>query len=280
MDAFPSSRFSELYLPLLTAALAPMPSGPRWLTVLSAPALLSRLTQICVSLVANAARFNLTAITDPPAVVEKHILDSLLLLPHLEEGVFPGKGVFPGNALSPGHISHEAPSLPSTVLDIGSGAGFPALPLASALSDFGFTVTALDSTAKKIRHIRETADQIDISPALITVTGRAETLAHSPLRETFALVTARAVAPLPILVELAAAFVTPGGYFAAMKGHASEEVKDARRAAEKLGFAPCRLVEYALPCGDSRSLALYQKIRPTPGLYPRPYAKITAKPLA
>ena len=180
------------------------------------------------------------------------------------------------------------------VIDIGAGAGFPSLPLGSILCDRGYKFLAVDSTAKKVRHIAETAERIGISRSFQAISARAEDLAHgnmgaksekaanaahNKLRESFGIATARAVAALPVLVELCGAFVEVGGYFASMKGKSDEEIAAAAGGAKKMGFEPCKKIEYCLPCGDTRSIALYRKIRRTEIIYPRPFAKITAKPL-
>lgn len=287
-------NFSGLYLPLLSSALRDAPNGDAWIKILSDQTVVARLHGVCDSLLDNAKRFNLTAITEPSAVVEKHVIDSLLPLVYLEEatGVF-----FEAAALE---VGKYAPSrnisrkISPRLIDVGSGAGFPSLPLGAVLCDRGFKILAVDATAKKTRHIAETAEKIGVSGSFQTVAARAEELAHgnfgaksekaanashNKLRESFGIATARAVAALPTLIELCGAFVEVGGYFVAMKGKCDEEIALAAPGAEKMGFAPCQKIEYRLPCGDARSIALYRKIRPTEIVYPRPFAKITAKPL-
>ena len=136
----------------------------------------------------------------------------------------------------------------------------------------------MDSTAKKIGHIKDTAVKLGLH-GVTAEAARAENLAFGRLRESFDIVTARAVSALPVLVELAAPFVKVGGIFAAMKGNSDEEVAAAARAAEILGFGAPEIIKYALPSGDTRSLVIYRKVRRTENKYPRQYAKITAKPL-
>lgn len=273
MSEFNKEYFVELYLPLLESALKNAPDGDTWYGILSAETVMTRLHIICDSLLDNAKRFNLTAITEPRAVVEKHILDSLLPLVYLEHAT----GCVLGGEYSAGeNISRK---ITPRVIDIGSGAGFPSLPLGSVLCDRGFKILAVDSTAKKVRHIEETAGKADITGAFQTTAARGEDLAHTKLRESFGIATARAVAALPILVELCGALVEVGGYFVSLKGKCDEEISQAAEGAKKMGFSPCIKLEYSLPCGDSRSIALYQKIRRTELIYPRPFAKITAKPL-
>lgn len=283
MSDFTKEHFTALYLPLLESALKDAPDDGTWREILAAEAVVTKLHLVCDSLLDNAKRFNLTAITEPAAVVEKHIIDSLLPLVYLERET----GCILGGKDISGKITHR-------IIDIGSGAGFPSLPLGSVLCDRGFKILAVDSTAKKVRHIGETAEKIGITGSFQAISARAEDLAHgnlgaksekaanaahNKLRESFGIATARAVASLPVLVELCGAFVEVGGYFASMKGKSDEEIADAARGAEKMGFSPCRKIEYSLPCGDVRSIALYRKIRRTEIIYPRPFAKITAKPL-
>ncbi len=283
MSEFSREQVTELYEPLMDAALKDAPSGDVWRGIFTASEVQDRLHGVCDSLIDNGKRFNLTAILEPAAVVEKHIVDSLLPLVYLEDAT--------GCILGREDISRK---ITPRVIDIGAGAGFPSLPLGSILCDRGFKFLAVDSTAKKVRHISETAERIGISRSFQAISARAEDLshgnygaksekaanaAHNKLRESFGIATARAVAALPVLVELCGAFVEVGGYFASMKGKSDEEIADAAGGAKKMGFEPCRKIEYCLPCGDVRSIALYRKIRRTEIVYPRPFAKITAKPL-
>ena len=206
-------------------------------------------------------KFNLTAITEHTAVVERHILDSLIPFARLHEM----------------GLLHDG----DTVCDIGAGAGFPTLPAAAASNDGAlpdFTVHSVDSTAKKIGHIKDTAEKLGLTNVTGTA-GRAEELARGKMRESFSIVTARAVSAMPVLIELAAPFVKVGGIFAAMKAHADEEVTAAAGGAEKLGFSKAETYEYTLPSGDVRSLVIYRKVKATPDAYPRQYSKITSKPL-
>ena len=212
-------------------------------------------------LIDASAHFNLTAITEPSAVVRLHLIDVLI----------PARMLSERGGISEG----------TRLLDIGSGAGFPALPIAAA-SAAGvlprITVTAIDRTAKKIGYIRNTASALGLD-SVCAVTARAEEAAHGELRESFDIVTARAVSAMPVLIEIAAPFVVSGGIFAAMKGHSDGEVQDAARGATVLGLSPAEMAEYRLPSGEGRSLVIYGKEHPTPQEYPRAYAKIISSPL-
>ncbi|MCI9450440.1 MAG: 16S rRNA (guanine(527)-N(7))-methyltransferase RsmG [Clostridiales bacterium] len=222
---------------------------------------------IYASLIEASAHFNLTAITEPSAVTERHIVDSLIPLKlMIEHGLISPNGEY-------------------TLTDIGAGAGFPSLPLAAACTAAEkvgglpqLQIHAVDSTAKKIKYISNTAVKLGIKNISATV-GRAEVLAHTKLRENCDIVTARAVSAMPTLIELAAPFVKVGGVFAAMKSHADDEVKAAAGAAAKLGLSEAQIIRYSLPSGDERSLVLYRKIKKTPTEYPRIYSKITKEPL-
>ena len=225
-------------------------------------AVMHRLHTICEMLVENNRKYNLTAIVEPEAVVEKHILDSLLPL-----GILVQKGILT-DSLAP------AAGGMLRLIDIGAGAGFPSLPFAAVMPSDSTRILAVDSTAKKVRHIAETAQAAGIGH-IASEAGRAEELALGRLRESFGIATARAVADLRILVELTAPFVAVGGYVAALKGsRAEEELAGAEKIAGVLGLGEPDVVEYTLPCGDGRALVLYKKEGKTPVGYPRAYGKI------
>ncbi len=216
-----------------------------------------RLHAVCCELAENNAKFNLTAIKDDEGVISKHVADCVACAEHLRTLV----------------------PLSGRILDVGSGAGFPSLPLAIMLD--GATVTALDSTAKKTAYIAATSEKIGLSN-MHTLTGRAEDFAHDPdYREQFGIVTARAVSRLNVLLEITAPFVKLGGYVVAMKGAmADEEAAEAASAAKKLGLAPAKTVSYILPkMEDNRAFVIYKKIEQTATKFPRQYAKITKSPL-
>ncbi len=247
-------QFSSLYMP--HAALLP--------EVCRLPEAMARLHTICEMLVENNKKYNLTAITDPEGVVEKHIVDSLLPLSLLAE-----KGI-----LTPALCLPDGKNL--RLIDIGAGAGFPSLPFAAVMPGETTRILAVDATAKKVRHITETAQAAGIGH-IAAEAGRAEELAAGKLRESFAIATARAVAELRILVELTAPFAAVGGYVIALKGsRGAEEIPAAEKIAKVLGLGAPEVVEYTLPSGDGRTLVIYKKERKTPEGYPRPYAKIKA----
>ena len=197
---------------------------------------------------------NLTAITDEEDAARLHTADSLFAAREIER-LSDGKDV--------------------TLIDVGSGGGFPALPVATALPNV--RVTALDSTAKKCEFIAATAEKCGV--ALETLPERAEE-ASERYRESFDFATARAVARLNILMELCVPFVKVGGYFVAMKGSAAdEEMREAERAASTLGVEFSDRADYEIAHGGQRSIIIYKKTSPTPKEYPRRYAQIKKKPL-
>lgn len=214
-----------------------------------------RMGAIVEQLLIDNEKFNLTAITDPAEIFHKHILDSVLCAAALPD--VAGK----------------------SLLDVGSGAGFPSLPIAAAWPDL--RVTAMDATAKKCMHMNDTAAAAQISN-FVAVSGRAEEFSRTKLyREQFDFVTARAVARLPILAELCLPFVRVGGCFIAMKGKtAPEELEDSIHGLQKLGGKVEDSRKYFVPGDENpRYLLTIRKISPTPAAYPRQYAQMAKKPL-
>ncbi len=222
-------------------------------------ALAHTLAVVAECLIKGNAKFNLTAITDPDAIVEKHLIDSLT---------------------AADKIAEMADSAPLSLLDVGSGAGFPSLPIAAALPHL--SVTALDSTAKKCVYMNETAAAAKIAN-FKAVSGRAEELAArgAPMRASFDFVTARAVANLPVLCELCLPFLKTGGIFLALKGeNAAAEIHAAAGALKKLGASLLAQEEYRIPSDSApRYLVTIAKTGATPPAYPRPYTQISKKTL-
>lgn len=198
-------------------------------------------------------KMNLTAITDPEGVTVKHFFDSLLFLKAVE---------LPEGA---------------SLIDVGTGAGFPGIPLAIARPDIKLTL--LDSLNKRLVFLaevcRELGIQADIRHARAEEGGR-----QKELREQFDFATARAVAGMNVLSEYCVPFVKPGGAFVAMKGpDGEEEAKQAARAIGVLGGKTEKLAQFALPDGSHRCIVVVRKVRETPDTYPRHGSKISKKPL-
>lgn len=194
---------------------------------------------------------NLTRITEPSDLAVKHFEDSWTLIPLIDE-----------------RLEDEKLSL----LDIGSGAGFPGIPL--ALARPALDVTLLESIEKKARFLEGVKDEVGLD--LTVLNGRAEVLAHDPLyRESFDLVTARAVASLDILIELALPFVKKGGYFIAMRGQ-EEEIPG---GVETLGATLTEIRPLTLPGDLTRTLYVFLKVSGTPDHLPRSMKKMKRRPL-
>lgn len=183
--------------------------------------------------------FNLTAVTEPELAWHKHILDSLSLLP-----CFAAR-----------------PDLRS-VVDVGSGGGLPALPLAIALPDHNFTL--LESIGKKARFLAEVSAELGLKNVCVVET-RAELYGQAEGRERFDIATSRAVSRLPVLLELTLPLVRVGGQKLALKGEQAElEVAEAKRALELLGGAVSGLRRTR-----TGTIVTIDKLRATPAKYPR-----------
>lgn len=191
---------------------------------------------------------NLTAITDDREIAVKHFLDSV-----------QGEKFLPENAV---------------VLDVGSGAGFPAVPLKIIRPDLKMTL--LDSLNKRIVFLRSLTEKLDLKD-VEAVHLRAEEGAKV-YREKFDAVVARAVAPLPTLLEYTLPFVKVGGVFVAYKGDAEEELSQSKNALRILGGKLKTKEEFLL--GESkRTVLVFEKINKTPEKYPRLQNKPRISPL-
>ena len=196
---------------------------------------------------------NLTAITEHDEVYIKHFLDSLFIT----------KAINSNN--------------PYTILDVGSGAGFPSIPL--AIVDKNANVTIIDALNKRINFLNDLVKYIGINN-VIAYHKRAEEYAVEK-RESFDYVTARAVARLNVLSELCLPLVKIGGYFIAMKGQGGkEELDEAMNAVKILGGSVEKIIEVSLPDDlGKREIILIKKIKPTSNKYPREFKKIKERPL-
>jgi 16S rRNA (guanine527-N7)-methyltransferase len=205
-------------------------------------------------LLAWNTRVNLTAITDPVEVLLKHFLDSLALL----------------------EVS-QAERV--RVLDIGAGAGFPGLPLKIARPQWDLVL--LEATGKKVAFQRHVIEMLSLS-AIEAIHGRAEEIAHQPAyRGSFDLVTARAVAALPVLLEYAAPFCRVGGrILLPKKGELAAELEQGQRAAQALGLVFKADQRVTLPgLADGRRILIWEQARSCPLQYPRSGSTMAKKPL-
>ncbi len=189
-------------------------------------------------LVQTNEKFNLTAITERQAVYEKHFADSLAASGLLSNG--------------------------ATVCDVGCGAGFPSIPLAIVNSNVEFTL--VDSLNKRVQFCKEVADMCSLSNVEV-FHSRAEDFAKQH-RESYDVTTARAVAPLNVLLEYLAPLVKVGGKVIAYKTDQSE-VDSAKHCADILGLSFDKAISFQLPQGDNRCLLVYNKTKHTPLTYPR-----------
>jgi len=198
-------------------------------------------------------RMNLTAITDEQGIRIKHFLDSLLVASVVQ---LP-----------------QAASL----LDVGTGAGFPGVPLKILRQDLSLTL--MDSLRKRVAFLEELSRELDQDNQCVHA--RAEELGRQPQwREVFSIVTARAVSALPSLCEYCLPFVRVGGVFVALKGPSIDaEVRDAENAMKQLGARLEDVKSLDLPDGSKRTFVLIQKISQTPAKFPRRGVRITKYPL-
>lgn len=198
-------------------------------------------------------KMNLTAITDPDEVCAKHFLDSLTVL--------------------------AAYNIPygARLIDVGTGAGFPGIPLKIVRPDIELTL--LDSLSKRLDFLRALSDALGQRNSFVHE--RAEQLAHDPAhREAYDAVTARAVAALPFLCELCAGFLKIGGVFFAMKGpDADGELEASDNAMRTMGVQHAKTARFEIPGAGIRNILLLKKISQTPTDFPRTNKKMTKTPL-
>ncbi len=195
-------------------------------------------------------KVNLTAITDSEGILIKHFIDSILPVT---------KTKIPLNA---------------SVIDVGTGAGFPSVPLKLYRPDL--KITLLDGLNKRIVFLQKLCEKLDIDAEFIHE--RAEILAkNTDYREKFDISTARAVASMPVLCEYCMPFVKKNGFFMAMKGK-NEELKDSAKAVQTLGGKIKDDIRYKLE-DDDRCIFIIEKISHTSPKYPRNSGQIKSKPL-
>ena len=203
-------------------------------------------------MLAKNAVMNLTRITEPDAVAQLHLLDSAALLRFAD---LRGK----------------------KAVDVGTGAGFPGMPLRILEPDFDLTL--LDSLGKRVEWLREACDTLSLR-RVECVHARAEEFAAEK-REHFDFALSRAVANLPVLCELCLPLVCVGGRFLAMKSvDSDEEINAAKNAVKTLGGKIAAIEDYTIPTSSVvHRLVIIEKIAPTPKGYPRAFAKIKKSPL-
>lgn len=243
--------------PAIVADPVPQEQEPAWPGLAAASAAIGvplsseiqgQLTTYLDLLAERSTQFNLTAIRDPRAMERRLFLDAIAMVPALDS------------------VVSASNASPPRLVDVGSGAGFPGLVL--KIMRPGLQVTLIDATGKKVRFLDEVITATGLK-GIQAVHGRAEELARKhEYRERFNLATARAVASLPVLLELTTPFLDVWGTALFPKGlEITTELKQGGHAARLLG---CRIVSsHVLPTHESR-LVVVEKETLTPGKYPRP----------
>lgn len=200
-------------------------------------------------------KMNLTGIEDEKEVFIKHFLDSV-------------------SAVTKGYIKNGM-----SLIDVGTGAGFPGMPLKICLPEL--KVTLLDSLNKRINFLKEVANKLEIND-IEFIHGRAEDFGkNEDYRECFDIATARAVAGLPALMEFCVPFIKVGGYFVCLKGpNANLELEESKKAMDVLGIEYIEKIDIKLPEVDlNHNILVFKKIKNTPSKYPRKAGKVTKNPI-
>lgn len=193
---------------------------------------LNKLDNMIVFLQDYCQKVNLTAIRDREGIIEKHLLDSVLPLKLF-------------------HVKEKA-----LCLDIGTGAGFPAVPMMIYRSDLKFTL--LDAQRKRTDYLTLLAERLGLKAKIIH--GRAEELGRqAAYKNKYDMITARAVSDLPTLFKYAAPMLKSGGVFMAMRGSKEEFDENVKKTGERLKLFFNEEICYKLPCGDGRRLILLVK---------------------
>ena len=208
-----------------------------------------KLDILCRFMVAYNENVNLTAITDFEEVVMKHFVDSILPFTMIK------------------------PEIGASFIDVGTGAGFPSLPLLIYQPDLNGTLC--DSLQKRCVYLEKACKELGIKANIIHA--RSEELGRKK-REQFDFSTARAVAAMPVLSEYCIPFVKVGGSFIALKS-VNEDISASKHAVEILGGKIESITDYKLPNGDARRLVSVKKIKETPTKYPRNSGIISKKSL-
>ncbi len=213
--------------------------------------MLDALDQYAEILVEYNQKVNLTAITDPEGIEDKHFADSLLLA--------------------------NLPETAGKLVDVGTGAGFPGV--VAKIFKPELQLTLMEPTGKRVEFLKYVCAQLGLS-GVEFAKERAEEAARKVWREQFDVATARGVAALPMLSEYCLPLVKVGGVFLAMKGPgAAEELAESGAALKKLGGKGSGVAEFHLPGGDVRNIIRIKKISQTPPAYPRNGGKIAKSPL-
>jgi 16S rRNA (guanine527-N7)-methyltransferase len=200
-------------------------------------------------------KINLTAIEDEKEIYIKHFIDSV-------------------SSIMKGYIKDDI-----SIIDVGTGAGFPGIPLRICLDNVNLTL--LDSLNKRINFLEEVCSQTNLDNVKF-IHGRAEDFGQNPdFREKYDVATARAVAGLPVLLEYCTPFIKVGGYFVCLKGpNANAELEESKNAMDVLGVEFVEKIDINLPYTELKhNILVLQKVRNTPDKYPRKAGKPSKSPI-
>ena len=211
----------------------------------------AKLSELTEFMLEYNKKVNLTRITEENEIIEKHYIDSILPL-----------------------VMIDVPR-GTSLIDVGTGAGFPSVPMKIYRDDLD--ITMIDSLNKRIVYLDELCKKLDINCKKYHIRSE-EAGRDKSFREKYDIAAARAVAALNILCEYCLPFVKKNGLFIAMKGE-RDETKEAENSISQLGGKIKEIKRYSLPSGDKRSLVIIEKIKETPPKYPRTSALISKKPL-
>ena len=213
-----------------------------------------KLTRYYELLIEWNEKMNLTALTEPEDVALKHFCDSILLLKYakIPEG--------------------------SSLIDVGTGAGFPSVPVKIVRPDIKLCL--LDSLNKRLTFLTEVVNELNLTDVKIVHSRAEDGAKKAELREKFDFATSRAVAQLNVLSEYCLPYVKVGGAFIAMKGkYSEEEISNAKSAIKLLGGKTVKVDTYNLADTSERTIINIKKLSSTDKKYPRTSAKIKSKPL-
>ncbi len=196
---------------------------------------------------------NLTGITEEKDFILKHLIDSLSVLPYIQNSS-------------------------KDIIDIGTGAGFPGVPIKLAVPKLN--ITLLDSSKKKVKFLNETIKELGLEN-IKAISERAEDLGMDKnYREKFDVAISRAVALLPVLVEYSLPFIKVGGIFIAQKSQNEEEIKSAERAISLLGGKIKEIIPIKIESLPDRSLIIIEKISKTTSNFPRKPGIASKEPIS
>lgn len=199
----------------------------------------------------NNKKFNITSVCDDEGIFYRHFLDSIAGEEYFEEG--------------------------AKIAEIGSGGGFPSIPLKIIRDDLRFTL--IESTGKKCNFLKEVVKELNLKDVEVLNIRAEDGAKRGELREKFDVCCARAVAPLNTLVEYCLPYVKTGGFFIAYKGDCDDEIKEAANAVRELGGSYENIVRYDLENCGKRTLVIIKKISRTPVKYPRGNGKERKNPI-